>query len=101
MAKRTDSTQPVEHSFETAMQQLTEIVAAMESDQLPLEELIVRYEQGTNLVRICAEKLKTAEQKIELITRNAQGHPEVTEFQPETQPASKASAKNPGDVSLF
>ncbi|MEO8353697.1 MAG: exodeoxyribonuclease VII small subunit [Chthoniobacteraceae bacterium] len=101
MAKRTDSAQPVEHSFETAMQQLTEIVAAMESDQLPLEELIVRYEEGTKLVQVCAEKLKTAERKIEVITRNAQGQPETAEFEPEAQPKPKPAAKSPADVSLF
>jgi hypothetical protein len=42
-----------------------------------------------------------AERRIEVITRNAQGQPEITEFEPEAQPNPKPTAKSPGDVSLF
>ena len=35
------------------MDRLEKIVEQMESGKLPLEDLIVRYEEGMNLVKIC------------------------------------------------
>ena len=54
----------------------------MESGKLPLEDLIVRYEEGMNLVKICQERLASAEQKIEIIARNSAGKPIVKDFEP-------------------
>src|SRR5438552_2933905 len=53
-----------ELNFEGAMDRLEKIVEQMESGKLPLEDLIVRYEEGMNLVKICQERLANAEQKI-------------------------------------
>ena len=69
-------------NFETAMDRLEKIVEQMESGQLPLEDLIVRYEEGMNLVKVCQERLASAEQKIEIIARNNAGKPVVKEFEP-------------------
>ncbi len=81
--------QPVT-TFEAAMERLENIVAQMESAQMPLDELLERYEEGTQLIAICQEKLKTAEQRIEIVTRKA------------TEPAPTISSKEPNnDVSLF
>jgi exodeoxyribonuclease VII small subunit len=54
----------------------------MESGKMLLEELIVRYEEGMKLVKICQERLAAAEQRIEIITRNNAGKPVVKEFEP-------------------
>ncbi len=62
-----------ELDFEGAMDRLEKIVEQMESGKLPLEDLIVRYEEGMNLVKICQERLANAEQKIEIIARNSAG----------------------------
>ena|SRR5215212_2526071 len=79
-------------SFETAMDRLEKIVEQMESGQLPLEDLIVRYEEGMNLVKVCQERLASAEQKIEIIARNNSGKPVVKDFEPaaELRPETKA-----------
>ena len=69
-------------NFENAMDRLEAIVEQMESGKLPLEDLIVRYEEGMNLVKICQERLASAEQKIEIITRNSAGKPIVKDFEP-------------------
>jgi exodeoxyribonuclease VII small subunit len=84
-------------TFESAMERLEHIVEEMESDQLPLETLLTRYEEGVKLARVCEEKLKAAEQRIEIITRNAAGEPRLEEFEPE----KKAAAAPREDVSLF
>lgn len=84
-------------TFETAIGRLDEIVGEMESDKLPLEDLIVRYEEGTRLVKLCSEKLAAAEKKIAIITRDAAGKPRAEEFEPE----EKVSPTPPAKVSLF
>ena len=91
-------------NFEQAMKRLEEIVEQMESGDLPLEDLIVRYEEGMKLVKVCQERLASAEQRIEVITRNSAGKPVVQEFAPAAsvaaQPEPKGEPKNV-DVSLF
>lgn len=83
------------------MARLEQIVEAMENEELPLEELIVRYEEGIKLAQTCETKLKSAEKKIEVISRNAQGGPELTEFEPEKKAADPTPADEREDVSLF
>jgi exodeoxyribonuclease VII small subunit len=75
-----------EPNFAGAMERLETIVEQMESGKLPLEDLIVRYEQGMNLVKICQERLASAEQKIEIIARNSAGKAVVKEFEPTREP---------------
>ncbi|MEO5754303.1 MAG: exodeoxyribonuclease VII small subunit [Chthoniobacterales bacterium] len=91
-----------EANFEQAMKRLEEIVEQMESGELPLEDLIVRYEEGMKLVKVCQERLASAEQRIEIITRNSAGKPVVKKFEPAAaaQPETQGEPKNV-DVSLF
>jgi exodeoxyribonuclease VII small subunit len=88
-----------EQTFETAVERLEHIVEEMESDRLPLEELLVRYEEGTKLVKACQEKLDAAEKRIEIITRNASGKPQLVDFDPAATPSAPtnlpAAAPNP------
>ena len=55
------------------MKKLETIVAAMESEDLPLETLLARYEEGTRLARTCQEKLAEAELKIQQLEQTAAG----------------------------
>ena len=92
-------------NFEEAMKRLEEIVEQMESGDLSLENLILRYEEGMKLVKVCQERLAAAEQRIEIITRNSAGKAVVQEFEPAAvsvaaQPEPKGEPKN-ADVSLF
>jgi exodeoxyribonuclease VII small subunit len=81
-----------ELNFEDAMDRLEKIVEQMESGKLPLEDLIVRYEEGMKLVKICQERLANAEQKIEIITRNSAGEAVVQEFEPAQEADAPAKA---------
>jgi exodeoxyribonuclease VII small subunit len=45
----------------------------MESEELPLETLLTRYEEGTQLARMCQEKLADAEVKIQQLEKLATG----------------------------
>ena len=59
--------------FEDALKKLEAVVEAMESDDLPLETLLARYEEGAKLVKICQEKLVEAELKIRQLEKSASG----------------------------
>jgi exodeoxyribonuclease VII small subunit len=59
--------------FEQALKKLEAIVEAMESEELPLETLLARYEEGTRLARICQAKLAEADLKIQQLEKNAAG----------------------------
>ena len=59
--------------FEEALKKLEGIVEAMESEDLPLEMLLSKYEEGSKLVKICQEKLAEAELKIQQLGKNAAG----------------------------
>jgi exodeoxyribonuclease VII small subunit len=84
------------------MKRLEAIVEQMESGELSLEDLIVRYEEGMKLVKVCQERLASAEQRIEIITRNSAGKPVVRNFEPAAaaQPETQGEPKNV-DISLF
>ena len=94
-----------ELNFEKAMDRLEAIVEQMESGKLPLEDLIVRYEEGMNLVKVCQERLTNAEEKIEIIVRNHAGKPTVKNFEPvgESSNDNRADEKElkNDEVSLF
>jgi exodeoxyribonuclease VII small subunit len=62
-----------EPPFEEALKKLESIVEAMESEELPLESLLSKYEEGTRLTRICQEKLAEAELKIQQLEKTAAG----------------------------
>ena len=59
--------------FEEGLKRLEAIVEALESGELPLETLLMRYEEGTHLVKICQSKLEAAEQKIQKLEKTAGG----------------------------
>jgi exodeoxyribonuclease VII small subunit len=59
--------------FEDALKKLEGVVETMESDDLPLETLLAKYEEGSRLVKICQEKLAEAELKIQQLEINAAG----------------------------
>src|SRR5438552_16095982 len=88
-----------ELNFEKAMDRLEAIVEQMETGKLPLEDLIVRYEEGMNLVKVCQERLSKAEQKIEIIARNNAGKPIVKDFEPAAESSNddKLATASPSD----
>lgn len=55
------------------MKKLERIVEQMESEELPLEQLLARYEEGTRLAKLCQEKLADAELKIQQLEKTASG----------------------------
>mgnify|MGYP003574918782 FL=1 len=59
--------------FEEALKRLETIVEAMENEDLPLETLLAKYEEGTRLAQNCQNRLAEAEVKIQQLERKANG----------------------------
>lgn len=72
MSRRKSTTNAAEEksspSFEEALATLEGLVEAMEHEQLPLEDLVTHYEQGSALLSHCESILLAAKGRIELIT---------------------------------
>jgi exodeoxyribonuclease VII small subunit len=69
--------------FEEALKKLESIVGMMESEDLPLETLLARYEEGTKLAQVCQAKLAEAELKIQQLEKNAAGQMKHKPFETE------------------
>lgn len=55
-------------SYEQALAELENIVTALESNKLPLEETMALYERGQELTRHCVELLDKAELRVKLLS---------------------------------
>lgn len=66
--------------FEEALQRLEEIVESMEEGEIPLEDLLRKYEEGSELLKVCGKRLRDAELKIELLKKNGSGE-SLTSFE--------------------
>jgi len=82
----TDGDDNASPTFEDALAGLEAIVEAMEHEQLPLEELVAYYEKGSVLLDRCEFLLRSARDRIKLITLRNQN-----EIEPEDESGSDIS----------
>jgi len=66
-------------SFEHSLKRLEEIVESLEQGKVPLDEAVGLYEEGIQLSKECAEKLKATELKIRKLAKSVGGDFEVME----------------------
>jgi exodeoxyribonuclease VII small subunit len=71
--------------FEEALKKLENVIEAMESDDLPLETLLAKYEEGSKLVKMCQEKLVEAELKIQQLEKSATGEMKLKPFESDVE----------------
>ncbi len=71
--------------FEEALKRLETVVEAMEGGELPLEQLVARYEEGMKLARVCQEKLAEAELRIQQLEKTAAGEIKLKPFEPNVE----------------
>ena len=67
-------------SFEQNMQRLEQIVRAMERGDVPLEESLKLFREGTALVEACGKLLDEAELTVKKIVPGADGAPTEEAF---------------------
>lgn len=56
-----------ELTFEESLARLEQIVKELESGNVPLDDLMKLYDEGTALVKFCTKKIEDAEQKVRLV----------------------------------
>jgi exodeoxyribonuclease VII small subunit len=54
-------------SFEAALAEIENIVAAMEAGQLPLEQSLTAYKRGAELLQYCQARLQEAQQQVKIL----------------------------------
>jgi exodeoxyribonuclease VII small subunit len=67
MAETPSTPLPADLSFEKALEELEAILARMEDGKLPLEESLVAYQKGAQLIRFCESKLTAAQGRIAIL----------------------------------
>ena len=70
-------------SFEESMQRLEQIVRTMERGEVPLEESLKLFQEGTELVRSCGKLLDEAQMQVNKILVGSDGSPVEEVFQDE------------------
>ena len=68
-----DSDKTAKLSFEAALTRLETIVDSMEQGEVPLAELLAKYDEGSKLLKVCEGHLKDAELKIEKLKKQKDG----------------------------
>jgi exodeoxyribonuclease VII small subunit len=71
-SRKTDA-DGVGETFDQGVTALEELVGALESGDLPLEQALEAFEKGVGLVRRLNERLNEAEKKIEILSRGSAG----------------------------
>ncbi|GAA5481713.1 exodeoxyribonuclease VII small subunit [Haloferula sargassicola] len=95
--KKADATVPAPPSFEEALEELETIVQSMEEDQLPLEDLVSRYEKGVKLLERCQAVLTSARERLLTISTST-----ANPLTPDEEASTDASDDDPDDdIRLF
>ncbi len=59
------ATQPA--SYEAALEELEQLVARVESGQMPLDQLLTGYQRGATLLAFCRERLEAVQDQIKVL----------------------------------
>ena len=78
---KTITTSPIEQpeDFEHAFAELENIVAQMESGQMPLETSLAAYQRGNTLLQYCQKSLAEVEQQVQILNERNQ----LLQFKPQ------------------
>ena len=79
MSRKAPATPAAPASYGDAVQQLEQLVAGLESGQLPLEELLGQYQRGTELLRYCRDRLQAAEDQVRVLDERGDVKPWMPE----------------------
>lgn len=54
-------------SYEAALQELEQLVAKLESGDMPLEQLLTQYQRGAELMNFCRDRLAAVEAQVKVL----------------------------------
>lgn len=72
-ARKTAGDDTAEPSFEDALARLEDLVERLEDGEVPLEESLEAYAEGTRLVKLCMDRLAKAESTIRELHESTRG----------------------------
>ena len=72
---------PSNKKFETALEELEQVVEQLESGELSLENALAAFEKGVGLAKICNQKLNEVEKKIEVLIKDKEGKLQLKPFE--------------------
>ena len=64
---KAQASQAVPESYEEAVQELEQLLAKLESGQLPLDQLLTHYQRGATLLAFCRDRLAAIENQISVL----------------------------------
>jgi exodeoxyribonuclease VII small subunit len=66
-AASTADAPPIAASYEAALQELEQLVSQLDAGQLPLDQLLTRYQRGAELLAFCRARLEAVENQIKVL----------------------------------
>ncbi|MES2996901.1 MAG: exodeoxyribonuclease VII small subunit [Verrucomicrobiota bacterium] len=99
--RKADPTTAEAPSFEQCLGELEAIIAAMENERFPLEELVASYEKGSLLLRRCEEILGAARERVQLINLRARLRNEPADAAETPTNSDSDSEPDDDDIRLF
>ena len=69
-----------ENSFEESLERLENLVNKMESGDATLEQSLVWFEEGMDLLKLCQVQLNNAEQKVQELVKKTDGKFELKDI---------------------
>jgi exodeoxyribonuclease VII small subunit len=69
-----------DRNFETALEDLEQVVEQLESGDLALEDSLAAFEKGVGLAKFCNQKLNDVEKKVELLIKDKEGKLQLKTF---------------------
>ncbi|MED5585199.1 MAG: exodeoxyribonuclease VII small subunit [Verrucomicrobiota bacterium] len=70
MPRNNKATKKQELRFEEAMENLESIIDRMETERIPLDDLLKEYEEGTKLLKLCRDRIENARARIDQINKD-------------------------------
>ena len=58
-------------SYEAALEELEQLVARIETGQLPLEQMLAGYQRGAVLLNFCRTRLEAVQEQIKVLDEGA------------------------------
>jgi len=72
---------PPNKNFESALEDLEQVVEQLESGKLALEDSLAAFEKGVGLVKYCNQKLNEVEKKVEVLVKDKEGKLQLKSFE--------------------
>ena len=73
-------------SFEQQLARLQEIVAQLEDENLPLEQGVALFEEGTVLAKSCREQIQEAKHKVQIYSQGLLQDLDLKDEEPHDSP---------------